>query len=86
MPKKPYWFAPKQYGYGLTPVSWQGWLATVIFTAIVLLGGIPIHFLAIHQYAQVVLFIGWVALCSVLFMYWAKPKTNGAMRWRWGGK
>ena len=22
------WFRPKRYGYGLTPMKWQGWLLT----------------------------------------------------------
>jgi len=22
------WFGPKRYGWGFTPVSWQGWLVT----------------------------------------------------------
>ena len=21
-----YWFRPKRYGYGATPVTWQGWV------------------------------------------------------------
>ena len=23
-----YWFRPKRYGYGATPVTWQGWALT----------------------------------------------------------
>jgi hypothetical protein len=23
-----YWFKPKRYGYGATPVTWQGWAVT----------------------------------------------------------
>lgn len=22
------WFVPKKYGYGLTPVTWEGWVCT----------------------------------------------------------
>ena len=25
-----YWFRPKRYGYGATPITWQGWLLTVL--------------------------------------------------------
>ncbi len=35
MPGRP-WFGPKRYGWGLTPVSWQGWLATGAYVAVVL--------------------------------------------------
>ena len=24
-----YWFKPKRYGYGATPVTWQGWAVTL---------------------------------------------------------
>lgn len=34
MPKG--WFGPKAVGFGATPKSWEGWLATVIFLAVLL--------------------------------------------------
>lgn len=33
-PKK-LWFKRKLYGWGWTPVTWQGWLATILYVAIV---------------------------------------------------
>jgi hypothetical protein len=29
------WFAPRRYGWGLTPVSWQGWALTAAYVAAV---------------------------------------------------
>jgi hypothetical protein len=29
------WFAPKAYGYGFTPITWEGWLATLVFVLLV---------------------------------------------------
>ena len=29
------WFGPKRYGWGLTPVSWQGWVLTAAYVAAV---------------------------------------------------
>lgn len=29
------WFGRKRYGWGLRPVSWQGWLLTIVYIAIV---------------------------------------------------
>lgn len=29
------WFRPKKYGWGFTPVSWQGWALTVGYVALV---------------------------------------------------
>jgi Ni/Fe-hydrogenase subunit HybB-like protein len=31
------WFGPKRIGYGLRPQTWQGWLVTVGFVAVVIL-------------------------------------------------
>ncbi|MCA9269234.1 MAG: hypothetical protein KDA41_12220 [Planctomycetales bacterium] len=28
---KPEWFKPKTFGWGLTPVTWQGWVYTLIW-------------------------------------------------------
>ena len=24
-----YWFRPKRYGFGATPITWQGWAVTI---------------------------------------------------------
>ncbi len=39
MPKG--WFGPKKIGHGIGPRSWQGWLATLLFVAI-LLASLPL--------------------------------------------
>ncbi len=39
MNPKTYWFARKTFGWGWTPASWQGWLVTACFLAIVFLLG-----------------------------------------------
>ena len=35
--RKGYWFAQKLYGYGAVPVTWQGWLTTLAYVALVAL-------------------------------------------------
>jgi hypothetical protein len=34
---KGHWFAEKEYGYGLVPVAWQGWLVVVAYGAVLLM-------------------------------------------------
>ena len=29
------WFAPKEIGYGATPSTWEGWVATLVFVLFV---------------------------------------------------
>jgi len=31
------WFAPKDIGYGATPITWEGWLVTLLFVLLVVL-------------------------------------------------
>ena len=28
------WFGPKRFGWGWTPVSWQGWVVTIAFSLV----------------------------------------------------
>jgi hypothetical protein len=28
------WFRPKTFGIGMTPATWQGWIATLVFIAL----------------------------------------------------
>jgi hypothetical protein len=79
-----YWFRPKRYGYGATPVTWQGWAITglavaVIVTAVVLA---RIYGPAYHW--------TWIPLIAVeavvVTTFWiiSRRKTDGEWRWRWG--
>ena len=79
-----YWFKPRAYGYGATPVTWEGWAlagATVLIigamTAALVSSGRN-DAAAVLPYLVVVLgLIAGVVLVS-------KRKTDGAWRWRWG--
>jgi hypothetical protein len=82
-----YWFKPHQYGFGATPIAWQGWALAAIDLVIVLaavaglvLEGRDAEFSAQLPWLLVILV---VTLVSVLISWW---KTEGSWRWRWGGK
>jgi len=73
----PMWFAPKRYGYGAVPITWQGWALTLGFTAVVMLLGIglgkhPLQLLA----AVVPITAAFIVICA--------RTTRGGWRWRWG--
>jgi hypothetical protein len=67
------WFAPKRYGYGASPSTWQGWLATIVFVIIVM---IDTRFF--HGLAGVIS----VAILLAVFVTIVYAKTSG--EWRWG--
>ena len=73
----PDWFAPKRYGFGSVPITWQGWAITIGFVAItvtfaVTLGRHPVQLIA----ALVPI---WAIFCVI-----CAKTTRGGWRWRWG--
>lgn len=74
--RQTYWFAQKRYGFGAVPVTWQGWLATLIYVALVAL-------LAWRMPTGELKFAVIVPL-SVAYLYFIWTKTDGGFRWRWG--
>jgi len=74
----PEWFAPKRYGLGSgLPISWQGWVVTLAFAAIV--GGATFAFRDRPLPLVVV-----VAPALVVFIIICARTTRGGWRWRWG--
>lgn len=79
-----YWFRPKRYGYGATPVTWQGW-ALIVGTVLAMLAislGLRLTAMSFWTLATLLLFDA-VAL-GVLFIV-SRSKTDGEWRWHWWG-
>ncbi|MEO5641216.1 MAG: hypothetical protein ABIQ98_05565 [Sphingomicrobium sp.] len=75
----PIWFAPKRYGWGAgPPISWQGWLVTIVFLVIAV--GAALRFAD----RPIVLAAILVPATIILLIVTAKT-TRGGWRWRWGG-
>ena len=73
----PDWFAPKRYGYGATPITWQGWALTLGFVGVLILISVnfakrPVQMVAI----LIPLIVAFIVLCA--------HTTRGGLRWRWG--
>jgi len=71
------WFAPKRYGYGATPISWQGWALTLGFAGVMILTSVtfarrPVQMLAI----LISVTAAFIVICT--------RTTRGCWRWRWG--
>ena len=74
------WFAPKRFGSGAgLPISWQGWLLTLGYVALLLLSTLLVRYSWIG-YASVV-----TRLTVVVIVICART-TRGGWRWRWGEK
>ena len=80
---KGYWFKARLYGWGWTPVKWQGWLVVVAYiSSLVLLSSRTdsnSHLSADTFFELIVPFILLTAmLIAICFWKGEKPK------WRWG--
>ena len=82
-----YWFRPKRYGYGATPVTWQGW--GVVFAAVAVIALAAVFFLGRHHPLGVPTLLAFFASeVVVLAVLWVivRHKTEGEWRWRWGNR
>jgi hypothetical protein len=80
-----YWFRPKRYGYGATPVTWQGWAFTLATVAVVILATLTVaHSTALDPSFWLGVAIDFAAIVALVTI--CKFKTDGEWRWRWGGR
>ena len=73
-----YWFRAKRYGWGWTPVTWQGWATLAVFVALLAADALtfpPRKALSAYIACGVGLTVLLLAVC------WRKGEPP---RWRWG--
>jgi membrane protein YdbS with pleckstrin-like domain len=78
-----YWFKPKRYGYGATPVTWQGWAVTLATVLAMVAVSLCLRLTAKSPWTLVALLIFDVLAIAVLVII-CHRKTDGEWRWRWG--
>jgi hypothetical protein len=81
------WFKPKAYGYGATPVTWQGWAIVAGFIAAVLLLAwwlIGFDRSEPPGIFSLLMFLKFVLLLVLAVWLVSKRNTDGEWRWRWG--
>jgi len=61
--KRP-WFGPKQgFGWGWTPISWEGWLVTAFFLAVTIAASVVFGRAPIAFYVTIAAVGALVAIC-----------------------
>ena len=74
-----YWFRPKTYGYGATPMTWEGWALSLAVGA-VFAGSIVVMMLLVHQGNAAAWMLWSVAVVGLIAVVRAPvPATD---RWR----
>jgi len=76
------WFKRKTYGWGWTPVTWQGWLLVVGYIILVLLLSLAVEGESKRE-ALLFFILPFVLLTITLIRICYK--TGKSPRWQWGG-
>jgi hypothetical protein len=79
------WFTPKRFGYGATPTTWQGWIASTVFA--VVLSALALTLVVLTRSGAAPIYVvgclGLMATAVVGFVRFARARTDGEWRWRW---
>jgi hypothetical protein len=92
-PHKKYWFRARSFGWGWTPSSWQGWLVTLVYLALLTAGVIELSYHAAQlpvsqaKPQSIPAFVwGWIiyyiALTAILMVI--SYRTGEKPKWCWG--
>lgn len=77
-----YWFKAKWYGWGWTPVTWQGWLVTLAYVAAVLLFALTLDENSTNREVVFTFVLPLVLLIvTLLRICYKKGEKPG---WHWG--
>ncbi len=84
--KSNYWFKRKTFGFGWTPVTWQGWLTVIIYIAFLIfvssnLENTSKEISPSNYFAFVALII-----LSTLLLLIISYKKGPSPKWSWGKK
>ena len=63
------WFGPKTFGWGWTPVSWQGWLLSALCVVVVVLCSLVLR----NRTGTVVSLASVALLCLACWLTGTKP-------------
>jgi|GEM_PF-653106 hypothetical protein len=80
--EKNYWFAPKRYKYGYTPVTWQGWVcAGVLVILITLMAEINQLFQGAPTIREILHFLFDILILVGFLIFVLKKKIKGLPKW-----
>ncbi|MFA6364852.1 MAG: hypothetical protein WCW78_00420 [Candidatus Paceibacterota bacterium] len=80
-----FWFKRKLYGWGWTPVTWQGWLVIAFFLGFVLWNSLDLEPNMGPIDANFYWFFGKI-IAAIIVLLVICYKTGEKPRWQWGVK
>ena len=78
-----YWFRQKRYGYGATPVTWEGWALTLGTVLAMVAVSVALRLTERDDWGLAALIAFDVAALAALAIV-SYRKTEGGLHWRWG--
>jgi hypothetical protein len=78
-----YWFKPKRYGWGATPVTWQGWALTLGIVLAMVVVSVVLR-LTEKSYWGLTALIAFDVVALATLAIVSSLKTDGEWRWRRG--
>jgi hypothetical protein len=81
-----YWFRPKRYGYGATPVTWQGWTVTIATVVAMFAVSVALRLTARNHLWALAALLAFDAAALGALVVISRRKTDGEWGWRWGGE
>jgi hypothetical protein len=78
-----YWFRPKRYGYGATPIAWQGWAITIA-TVLAMVAVSVFLRPNTRSFLGLAGMLAFDAVALSFLLVVSRRKTDGVWRWRWG--
>ena len=85
MKEKTLWFRAKKFGWGWTPVAWQGWVSTFVYVLLLFLEFRKADTGSHSGSDTLINFALPFALITLLFLFLAWG-TGERPQWRWGTK
>ena len=84
-PQRTLWFKARRYGWGWTPITWQGWLTLLIYAAVVFGTSAIVRGSNATDPITLALLTGvvFIATCTLLTICVLKGEKPG---WNWGKK
>lgn len=79
------WFKAKRYGWGWTPVTWQGWVVTLMFILVVIATHYLYSMLPLSEGEFNAVFLSTIAGHTFVLIGICAYKGEPP-RWRWGSK
>lgn len=68
------WFGRKRFGIGFGPRTWQGWLVTAIYVALMI--GAPRVFQPKVGHGELAIVMGLLTLAYLIILIWKADRTG----------